>query len=381
MAIEPAIAAHPHVVIVGAGFGGLPCAKRLGGAPFRVTVIDRRNYHLFVPLLYQVATAALSPADIAQPIRRLLRRYQNIDVVLGEVTGVDVAGKRVLLEGESPIAYDRLVVATGSTYNYFGHGEWARVAPGPKNLEDARTIRARLLLAFEKAEISTDPAEQAALLTTVIVGGGPTGVEMAGAVAELTRHALKRDFRHIDTSRARILLVESGPRVLGTFPPELADYARQALEKLGVTVLTNQRVEDIQAGQVTISGRVERAGCVIWGAGVQASPAAAWLGVHTRPQRADRGRSGSLRPRPRRRLRRSATPPRRSMPAASRCRRWPRSPTSRASISVATSAGFWSTARRCRPSASAAAATRRSSAGTPRSSRSPAGRFAASSAG
>lgn len=286
MRAAAAPADHPHVVIVGAGFGGLPCAKRLGGAPFRVTVIDRRNYHLFVPLLYQVATAALSPADIAQPIRRLLGGYRNIDVVLGDVTGVDIAGRRVLIGDERALDYDRLIISTGSTYSYFGHSEWARAAPGPKNLEDARTIRARLLLAFEKAEISTDPAEQAALLTTIIVGGGPTGVEMAGAVAELTRHSLKRDFRHIDTTRARILLVEAGPRVLGAFPPELADYAKRALEGLGVTVLTDQRVEDIRPGQVTIGGRIERAGCIIWGAGVQASSAAAWLGV--KPDRSGR---------------------------------------------------------------------------------------------
>ena len=271
-------ATKPHVVIVGAGFGGLACAKRLGGAPIQVTIIDRRNYHLFVPLLYQVATAALSPADIAQPIRRMVSRYRNINVVLGDVRGVDVAAREVLLADRS-IGFDRLVIATGSTYSYFGHDDWAVAAPGPKNLEDARSIRARLLLSFEKAEISTDPAEQAVLLTTIIVGGGPTGVEMAGAVAELTRHSLRRDFRRIDPTRARIILVEAGPRLLPAFAPALSDYAKRALERLGVTVVTGQAVTDIKPGEVTIGGQVEKAGSIIWGAGVRASPVAAWLGV------------------------------------------------------------------------------------------------------
>jgi NADH dehydrogenase len=272
-----AASARPHVVIVGAGFGGLPCARALGNAEIDVTVIDRHNYHLFVPLLYQVATAALSPADIAQPIRRMLARYRNVEVRLGEVTGVDTGARQVRLADGASIGYDRLVVATGSAYNYFGHDAWAHDAPGPRSIEDARLIRARLLLAFEHAENATDPVEREALLTTVIVGGGPTGVEMAGAVAELARHALRRDFRHIDPTEARIILVEAGPRLLPAFPEELASYAEQALTRLGVTVLTNTSVERIAHREVTFGGRTMRAGCIIWGAGVKASSAAAWL--------------------------------------------------------------------------------------------------------
>jgi NADH dehydrogenase len=244
-----------------------------------VTVIDRNNYHLFVPLLYQVATAALSPADIAQPIRRMLARYRNIDVVLGEVTGVDTAAKIVRLAAGGAIGYDRLVLAPGSSYNYFGHDDWAEAAPGPRSIANARRIRARLLTAFERAEMSRDPVEQAALLTTIVVGGVPTGVEMAGSVAELARYSLRSDFRHINPTRARILLVEAGPRLLPAFPPELSAYAEKALTRLGVTVLTGTAVEKIEAGAVTMGGRVERAGCVIWGAGVRASPAAGWLGI------------------------------------------------------------------------------------------------------
>jgi NADH:quinone reductase (non-electrogenic) len=269
----------PHVVIIGAGFGGLACARGLGGAPVRVTVIDRQNYHLFVPLLYQVATAALSPADVAQPIRRLLGRYDNIDVVLGEVTGIDTDARAVRLASGRTVAFDRLVIASGSTYSYFGHDEWAEFAPGPKSVEDARSIRARLLLAYEKAEVATDPAERAALLTTIIVGGGPTGVEMAGSVAELMRSTLSRDFRHIDPAHARILLVEASPRILSTFPEDLSRHAEESLTRLGVTVLTNTAVEKIERDRVTMGGRVEPAGCIVWGAGVKASPAASWLGI------------------------------------------------------------------------------------------------------
>ncbi len=269
----------PRVVIVGAGFGGLSCAKALGGADVAVTVVDRHNYHLFVPLLYQVATAALSPADIARPIRSMLSRYKNIDVVLGEVTGVDMVARRVLLRDSPDLPFDRLVFAAGSNYNYFGHDDWAEAAPGPRSIEDARTIRARLLLSFERAEIATDPAEQAWLLTTIIVGGGPTGVEMAGSVIELARHTLVRDFRRIDPARARVLLVEGGPRLLPSFPESLSAYTRTALERLGVTVITGATVEAIAPHAVTIAGRVEKAGCIIWGAGVRASPAAAFLGV------------------------------------------------------------------------------------------------------
>ncbi len=272
---------RPRVVIVGAGFGGLACAKELGGKPVAVTVVDRRNYHLFVPLLYQVATAALSPADIARPIRRILGRYSNIDVVLGNAVGIDAQAHILRLAEGIQLRYDRLVVATGSDYSYFGHPEWARLAPGPHTLEDARRIRARLLTAFERAESARDAAERDALMTTVIVGGGPTGVEMAGAVAELTRHALARDFHHIDPRRAPIILVEAGPRVLSSFPASLSDYALAMLKRLDVTVMTGQPVERIDAHGVRIAGRDIRAGTIIWGAGIQASPAGRWLGAQT----------------------------------------------------------------------------------------------------
>jgi NADH dehydrogenase len=275
----PSTSEPPHVVIVGAGFGGLACAKELGKAAARVTVVDRRNYHLFVPLLYQVATAALSPADIARPIRRILGRCRNMDVVLGEVVGIDSAARIVTLRDGATLRYDRLVVATGSEYFYFGHPEWAPHAPGPLTLEDARRIRTRLLTSFERAETSRDPAEQEALMTVAIVGGGPTGVEMAGAVAELTRHALARDFRRIDPRHARIVLIEAGPRLLPAFPEPLADYARTALERLGVTVITGEAVETIDAHGIAVAGKRIAARTVIWGAGAKASPAAAWLGV------------------------------------------------------------------------------------------------------
>ena len=282
MVNEPAVQNSPkipHVVIVGAGFGGLACAQALGGKPVKVTIVDRRNYHLFVPLLYQVATAALSPADIARPIRRILSRCKNVDVVLGTVAAVDTAARRVRLSNGTELSYDKLVVATGSEYSYFGHPEWAEFAPGPRSLEDARRIRARLLTAFERAEASRDPVQQDALMTTVIVGGGPTGVEMAGSVAELAGHALARDFRTIDPRRAKIILIEAGPRILSAFPEKLSDYAKAALEKLGVTVILNEAVDSIDAKGVVVAGRRIDAGTVIWGAGIKASPAAGMLGV------------------------------------------------------------------------------------------------------
>jgi NADH dehydrogenase len=275
----PASGPDPRIVIVGAGFGGLACAKALGRARARVTVIDRNNYHLFVPLLYQVATAALSPADIAEPIRKILRRHANIEVILGEVSGIDTGGKSVMLAGGKTIAYDRLILAAGSSYNYFGHPEWEAAAPGPRTIANARDLRSRLLHAFERAEHEDDPERRRALMTTVIVGGGPTGVEMAGAIAELARFTLVRDFRHIDPAAARILLVEAGPRLLGSFPQELADYAGERLKRLGVEVLTGRSVEAIGDGTVTISGETLPVGTVIWGAGIKASPAGGWLGV------------------------------------------------------------------------------------------------------
>ncbi|MBV9262337.1 MAG: NAD(P)/FAD-dependent oxidoreductase [Pseudolabrys sp.] len=260
-----------RIVIVGAGFGGLACAKELAGTDADVTLIDRRNYHLFVPLLYQVATAALSPADIARPIRRIFGRYRNIHTVLGEVTAIDTAAKTIRVDDGHTFPYDVLVLATGSQYSYFGHPEWQRFAEGPRTLDEARRIRTRLLTAFERAEAADDAAERDRLMTIVIVGGGPTGVEMAGAVGELTRHALARDFRHIDPRRAHVLLIEAGPRLLPSFPKSLSDYAKQALERLGVTVMLSQPVQNIDAGGVMIGGKRVAAGTVVWGAGVQAS--------------------------------------------------------------------------------------------------------------
>ena len=272
-------ARHPRVVIVGAGFAGLACAKELGRMPVDVTLVDRHNYHLFVPLLYQVATAALSPADIARPVRRILGKYQNIRILLGEVVGVDTSARSVRLARGTTLPYDRLVIATGSIYSYFGHPEWARIALGPRTLEEARTIRGQLLSAFERAEMAESRAEQDVLMTTVVVGGGPTGVEMAGSVAELARHALARDFRRIDPRRARILLVEAGPRLLPAFPEALAKYAHGALERIGVTVMTGQAVEAMEPGAVIVAGRRIEAGTIVWGAGVQASNAGQWLGI------------------------------------------------------------------------------------------------------
>src|SRR4051812_48596605 len=270
---------EPHIVIVGAGFAGLACAKALGNAPARVTVIDRANYHLFVPLLYQVATAALSPADIARPIRRILGRYKNIDVLLGDVTGINTASRMLATSAGAIGPYDKLVVATGSRYSYFGHADWMSYAKGPRSLQDARFIRTKLLTAFERADATRDPAERDRLMTVIVVGGGPTGVEMAGSVAELTRHALARDFRHIDPRRARIILVEAGARLLAGFPPKLSDYAKTALDRLGVTVVLKEAVQAIDANGVVVAGRRIEAKTVIWGAGIRASPAAGWLGV------------------------------------------------------------------------------------------------------
>lgn len=269
----------PHVVIVGAGFGGLACARALGSKRVRVTLVDRQNYHLFVPLLYQVATAALSPAEIAEPIRKILRRHRNIDVVLGEVTGVDMTQRRVLVEGSAYIPFDRLVLATGSKYHYFGNDQWARHAPGLRTLADARRIRANVLLGFERAETCQDPEEQKVLTTSVIVGGGPTGVEMAGAIAELARWSLRRDFRNINPRCATVRLVEAGPTILSTFPDHLRDYALRRLERRGVTVTTGQTVEDVGPGRVQLGKEEIRASTIVWAAGIKASSAARWLGV------------------------------------------------------------------------------------------------------
>src|SRR5262249_21647362 len=270
---------EPHIVIIGAGFAGLACAKALGNAPARVTVIDRTNYHLFVPLLYQVATAALSPADIARPIRRILGRYKNIDVLLGNVTDVDTAARMVATDAGTVGPYDKLVIATGSVYSYFGHPHWMAFARGPRSLQDARAIRTQLLTAFEHADSAIDPAERDRLMTVIVVGGGPTGVEMAGSVAELARHALARDFRHIDPRRARILLVEAGPPLLTSFSQSLAHYADKGLTKLSGTVVWGQPVGELPAEGAIVGGRTIKAPTMIWGAGIQAAPGVAMIGV------------------------------------------------------------------------------------------------------
>jgi NADH:ubiquinone reductase (H+-translocating) len=268
--------ALPRVVIIGAGFGGLSAAKALGSAEAEVVLVDKRNYHLFQPLLYQVATAGLSPAQIAWAARSILRRQKNAETRLARVTAIDLAGKAVLL-GEERLAYDYLVVATGARHAYFGHDEWEPFAPGLKKIEDATAIRRRLLLAFEQAETAKDPAERKALLTFAVIGGGPTGVELAGAIAELARHALAQDFRSIDPRDARILLIEAGPRLLPAMVEKLSLKAKRSLEKLGVEVRLGQAVTDCNAEGLRIGESFEPARTLLWAAGVAASPAAKWL--------------------------------------------------------------------------------------------------------
>jgi NADH dehydrogenase len=269
-----------RVVIVGGGFGGLYAAQALRKAPVDVTLIDRRNFHLFQPLLYQVATGALSPANIAAPLRAVLRRQRNTRVLLGEVTEFNLDQRQVILN-DGALPYDSLIVATGARHHYFGHPEWERFAPGLKTVEDATTMRRKVLLAFEQAERATDPNVRAALLTFVIVGGGPTGVELAGAVAEVAHHTLRGNFRSIDPRSARILLLEAADRILLTYPPKLSTKAERQLARLGVTVRTHTTVTDIQAEQLTLKSgdRTEalRAHTVLWGAGVQGSPLGALL--------------------------------------------------------------------------------------------------------
>jgi NADH dehydrogenase FAD-containing subunit/uncharacterized membrane protein YphA (DoxX/SURF4 family) len=267
----------PRVVIVGAGFAGLTCAAALRRAPVQVTLIDRQNYHLFQPLLYQVATAGLSPGDVATPIRGMCREQFNARVLLGTVTGVDAVRQEVLI-GNKRVPYDYLVVATGAQHNYFGRDEWEHHAPGLKRIDDAIEVRRRLLTAFEQAETTDDPQQRASLLTFVIVGAGPTGVELAGAIAELARHGMEKDFRHFDPASARVILIQAGPRVLPTFTERLSVVARIALERLGVEVLTDSRVENIDDQGVMVNGKRIAARTVLWAAGVVASPAARWLG-------------------------------------------------------------------------------------------------------
>src|SRR6184192_4951243 len=242
--MEAAPEQKPRVVIIGAGFGGLEAAKKLAGKGVRVTVVDRTNYHLFQPLLYQVATAALSPADIAAPVRAILHKCKNVEVMLAEVQSVDV-NKRMVHAGDLDLTYDYLILATGARHSYFGHPEWERLAPGLKSLEDAVEIRRRILLAFEYAEKISDEAARKAAMTFVIIGGGPTGVEMAGAIAEIARYTLAKDFRHIDTSQARVILIEAEPRVLAAFPEDLRASAMKQLRDLGVEIRTGVRATDL----------------------------------------------------------------------------------------------------------------------------------------
>ncbi|HEY5238360.1 MAG TPA: NAD(P)/FAD-dependent oxidoreductase [Rhizomicrobium sp.] len=270
-----------HVVIIGAGFAGVQVARGLGAAGVRTTLLDRQNYHLFQPLLYQVATAALSPADIAEPVRRMLRRFPGVEVMLGEVTGIDAAARRVALANGKSISYDILVLAAGATHAYFGHDEWAEFAPSLKSIADARKVRSRLLLSFEQAEMSDDPAERKRLMTFVVIGGGPSGVELAGAIAELARYTLAKDFHRIDAKSTTVILVEAGPRILAAFPEELARYAQRKLESLGVTVRENCAVKDISRDSVVAGDDTIPAGLAIWAAGVKASPSGKLLGVPT----------------------------------------------------------------------------------------------------
>jgi NADH:quinone reductase (non-electrogenic) len=260
----------PQVIIIGAGFGGLEAAKKLACRDVRLTIIDRTNYHLFQPLLYQVATAALSPADIAAPIRGILSKCRNVEVVLAEVESVNVETRKVKTN-DRVFDYDYLIIATGARHSYFGHDEWEKLAPGLKSLEDAVELRRRILLAFEFAEKTTDEAERQAAMTFVVIGGGPTGVEMAGAIAEISRYTLSRDFRHIDPSKARVILIEGNPHLLGAYPLDLSESARKQLVELGVDVRTGARVTDITESGVKLDGEFIPCRVKIWAAGNTAS--------------------------------------------------------------------------------------------------------------
>jgi len=268
----------PHIVVVGAGFGGLTFCQKMPAMLARITLIDKQNHHLFQPLLYQVASAGLSAVDIAQPVRAIFGARPNFNVIMSAVTGFDLAGKRVTHE-HGELSYDYLVVAAGGMTSYFGHPEWEQFAPGLKTLDDALKIRRRILLAFERAETEPDAAKRDTLMTIVVVGGGPTGVELAGTFAELARTVLVKDFDHIDPSKAKVILIEGSPRVLAVYPPDLSASAQRQLEKLGVEVRTATRVESIIEGQVVAGGQTIKAENIVWGAGVAAVPLAQQLGV------------------------------------------------------------------------------------------------------
>lgn len=288
--VQPTTASKgkPHVVIIGGGFAGLNAAKGLADAPVKVTVIDRRNHHLFAPLLYQVATAQLSPANVAQPIRSILRRQKNATVVMDEVSGVDYEGRTISLGSGKTLDYDYLLVAVGATHSYFGRDEWAPVAPGLKTLEDAINIRSRILSAFEQAESESDQAKRQALLTFIVIGGGPTGVELAGAIGEIAQHTLVNEFKNINPRDAKILLLEGLPRILPMFPEDLSAAAEQDLGKFGVKVRTGSLVTAIDEGGVNIGDERIDAATVIWAAGVQVSPLTKVLGDIAELDRAGR---------------------------------------------------------------------------------------------
>ena len=271
--------ALPHIVIIGGGFGGLSAARALANADVRVTLIDRRNHHVFQPLLYQVATATLSPGDIAAPIRWILRRVSNARVLMADAVRIDVDARRVELADGGALDYDWLIVATGSHHAYFGHSDWEKHAPGLKTLEDAIAIRRRILIAFERAEREDDARRERELLTFVLVGGGPTGVELAGTLAEIARQTLRDEFRSIDTARARIVLVEAGPTILPTFPEKLRNAARRALQRLGVEVREGTAVTEVDAHGVMAGAERIEAGTVLWAAGVSASSLLKTIGV------------------------------------------------------------------------------------------------------
>jgi NADH dehydrogenase len=270
---------RPRVVVIGGGFAGLDAAHALAGAPVDVTLVDRRNHHVFQPLLYQVAAAALSPGDIASPIRWILRRQDNVRVLLAEVTGVDAPGKTLLLDHGERLAFDYLIMAPGATHSYFGHDDWAPRAPGLKTLEDALVLRRRMLLAFEEAERESDPERKQHLLTFVLIGGGPTGVELAGALGEIAGHALRHEYDTIDPESARILLIEAGDTILPTFPASLRDSARKALRRLGIEVWERAQVTQVLPEEVEVKGERVRAHTIIWAAGVAGSPLGAALGA------------------------------------------------------------------------------------------------------